>query len=150
VAAALEIIGDRWSLLIVRELRFGNHRFSAIARNTGAPRDRIAARLKSLVEAGVLEQRQGPDGSRYQGYYLTEAGRALGPAMLALMDWGDKWVVTEPAMRNTHRDHPLVITTVCETCGEPTDEREITREMVAPDWDLAGPRPVHTHPEGAA
>jgi DNA-binding HxlR family transcriptional regulator len=150
LGVALELVGDRWALLAMREVFFGNHQFNQIARNTGAPRDRIAARLKSLVEAGILEQRPGLDGSRYQGYHLTEAGRQLGPAMLALMDWGDKWVVTEPAMRQTHRDHPLAIATICETCGEPTDERDITREMVAPNWDLAGPRAAHAHPEDAA
>jgi len=60
IAASLEIVGDRWSLLAVREVLFGNHRFSEIARNTGAPRDRLAARLKSLVAAGVLERRGAP------------------------------------------------------------------------------------------
>src|SRR6476646_737026 len=58
IAAALDLIGDRWSLLAIREVMFGNHRFSEIARNTGAPRDRLAARLKTLVDAGVLERRQ--------------------------------------------------------------------------------------------
>ena len=55
MAAALDVVGDRWSLLIVREVSFGNGRFSQIATNTGAPRDRLAARLKTLVDAGVLE-----------------------------------------------------------------------------------------------
>ncbi|GAA1317720.1 winged helix-turn-helix transcriptional regulator [Pseudonocardia xinjiangensis] len=149
LAAALELVGDRWALLAMREVFFGNHQFNQIARNTGAPRDRIAARLKSLVEAGILEQRPGVDGSRHHGYHLTEAGRALGPAILALMDWGDKWVVTEPAMRKIHGDHPLAIAMVCETCGEPADESHITREMVAPNWNLAGPLAVHAHPKGA-
>src|SRR4029079_2786961 len=58
IAAALDLIGDRWSLLAVREVMFGNHRFSEIARNTGAPRDRLAARLKVLVGAGGPERRQ--------------------------------------------------------------------------------------------
>jgi DNA-binding HxlR family transcriptional regulator len=150
LAAALELVGDRWALLAMREVFFGNHQFNQIARNTGAPRDRIAARLKSLVEAGVLEQRPDPGGSRYQGYHLTEAGRELGPAMLALMAWGDKWVVTEPAMRQTHHDHPLAVATICETCGEHADEREITREMVAPHWNLAGPLAPPAHPEDVA
>ena len=52
LAAALGLVGDRWALLAVREVMFGNHRFSQIARNTAAPRDRLAARLKALVDAG--------------------------------------------------------------------------------------------------
>ena len=52
LATALELVGDRWALLAVREVMFGNHRFSEIARNTAAPRDRLAARLKALVAAG--------------------------------------------------------------------------------------------------
>ncbi|RKR89990.1 HxlR family transcriptional regulator [Micromonospora pisi] len=138
LAAALELVGDRWALVALREVFFGNHQFSQIARNTGAPRDRLAARLKDLVNAGILEQRPGVDGSRYRGYHLTEAGRDLGPAVLSLMTWGDKWAVTEPTMRQTHRDHPLVLTPICQTCGEPADESEVTREMTVPDWDLTG------------
>ena len=52
-------MGDRWALLAVREIAFGNHRFNQIARNTGAPRDRLAARLKTLVEAGILVRGEG-------------------------------------------------------------------------------------------
>ncbi|KPI18545.1 transcriptional regulator, HxlR family [Actinobacteria bacterium OK006] len=67
VTSSLELVGDRWSLLIVREVTFGNHRFSQIARNTGAPRDRLAARLRSLVDAGILDRRLAGEGARYEG-----------------------------------------------------------------------------------
>ncbi|MFC4029877.1 winged helix-turn-helix transcriptional regulator [Streptomyces polygonati] len=138
LASALELVGDRWALLALREVFFGNHRFSQIARNTGAPRDRLSARLKDLVEGGVLVRRPGPDGSRYEGYHLTEAGRDLGPVVLMLMAWGDKWAVDSPPMSQTHHDHPLVLTAICATCGTPPDERDVTREMLVPHWSLAG------------
>jgi DNA-binding HxlR family transcriptional regulator len=138
LASALELVGDRWALLALREVFFGNHRFSQIARNTGAPRDRLSARLKDLVEGGVLVRRPGPDGSRYEGYHLTEAGRDLGPAVLMLMAWGDKWTVVSPAMRQTHHDHPLVLEATCATCGDPVDDHDVTHEMVVPHWSLAG------------
>ena len=57
IAASLEVVGDRWSLLVVREVALGNHRFTEIARGTGAPRDRLTTRLRDLVDAGVLERR---------------------------------------------------------------------------------------------
>jgi DNA-binding HxlR family transcriptional regulator len=147
LAATLELVGDRWSLLAVREVFFGNHQFSRIARNTGAPRDRLAARLKALVDKGVLERRTDPDGPRYEGYYLTEAGADLGPAVLMLMAWGDKWAVTEPPMRQTHHDHPLASAMMCDTCGKPVDQHDVTREMTVPDWNLAGRVPAPTEPE---
>ena len=53
IAAALELVGERWSLLVIREIAWGSHRFSDIARGTGAPRDRLSARLTALVAAGV-------------------------------------------------------------------------------------------------
>ena len=138
LASSLELVGDRWALLAVREVIFGNHQFSQIARNTGAPRDRLAARLKDLVNAGVLEQRPNQDGSRYQGYYLTEAGQDLSPALIALTEWGVKWTVISPPMRQTHHDHPLIPAITCETCGEPVHEHDITREMTVPHWTLTG------------
>jgi DNA-binding HxlR family transcriptional regulator len=140
-ASALEVVGDRWSLLAVREVMFGNHRFGAIARATGAPRDRLSARLRALVEAGVLERRPSEAAPRYSGYHLTEAGRDLAPVLRALLAWGDKWAVTAPPMRFLHHDHPLTAETVCATCGEPVDAADVTREMTADGWTMAGPAP---------
>jgi DNA-binding HxlR family transcriptional regulator len=96
VAAALELIGDRWSLLVIRELVFGNSRFSELVRNIGAPRDRLAARLKTLVDAGIVERRQYSESPPRWDYHLTSAGWALRPVLQALRLWGDEWAVTEP------------------------------------------------------
>ena len=73
----------RGPLLAVREVLFGNHRFSQIARNTGAPRDRLAARLKALVRAGVLEKREYSGTPPRSDYHLTRAGRELTPVLQA-------------------------------------------------------------------
>jgi DNA-binding HxlR family transcriptional regulator len=140
VAAALEIIGDRWSLLIVREVLFGNHRFGEIARNTGAPRDRLAARLKELVAAGVLEQREYQASPPRSDYHLTKAGRDLGTVLQVLREWGDRWAVESPPVSVRHHDHELKIGGACSVCGEPVRARDLTREMHVPDWDMAGPR----------
>ncbi|MCW2491261.1 MAG: Transcriptional regulator, HxlR family [Frankiales bacterium] len=139
VAGALAVIGDRWSLLAVREVMFGNHRFSEIVRNTGAPRDRLAARLKVLVEAGVLERRQYQDSPPRSGYHLTEAGKALSPVMQALRQWGDEYVVDQPPMTLLHHDHELHGAWYCDTCGERVHGRDLDRRVNVPGWDVSGP-----------
>jgi DNA-binding HxlR family transcriptional regulator len=139
VAAALDVVGDRWALLIVREVQLGNGRFSQLARNTGAPRDRLAARLKALVAAGVLERHAYQEAPRREEYRLTEAGRELGRVTHALLDWGNRWAVTTPTVRLRHHDHDLVADLHCATCGEPVDRADVTREELAPTWDTAGP-----------
>jgi DNA-binding HxlR family transcriptional regulator len=124
IAAALELVGDRWALLAVREVSLGNSRFSDIARGTGAPRDRLTARLNALVGAGVLERRPYSTAPPRSGYHLTPAGRDLVPVLQALLLWGERWAADEPAVRlhhatTDHGDHPVDGTWTCRTCGEP-------------------------------
>src|SRR6201992_2935974 len=99
VAAALNVVGEKWALLAIREIAFGNRRFDAIARNTGAPRDRLAARLKALQAAGVVERRPYQERPARFEYFLTDAGRDLVPVINALREWGDRWA---------REDRPLV------------------------------------------
>ena len=102
VAATLELVGERWSLLVVREVALGEHRFSGIVAGTGAPRDRVAARLRSLTEAGVLERRQYQSGPDRFDYHLTASGRDLLPVLGALLTWGRAHAV---APDDPERDH---------------------------------------------
>lgn len=140
LAAALELIGDRWSLLIVREVSFGNGRFTQLVRNTGAPRDRLAARLKSLVDAGILERHAYQDAPRRQEYRLTPAGRDLIPVIGAIRNWGSTWAVTSQTMQVMHHDdHPLTPKTYCTTCEEIVQAEDTTMEPLSPGWTLAGP-----------
>ena len=127
IAAALEVVGDRWSLLAVREVSFGHHRFSEILEGTGAPRDRLAARLKALVAEGVLERRQYQEAPARFDYHLTEAGKDLVPVLRALMAWGDRWVVEEPPVTLLHHDHVLDVQPVCRTCGEAVRSPDVHR-----------------------
>jgi DNA-binding HxlR family transcriptional regulator len=129
IAAALEVVGDRWSLLAVREVSFGHHRFTEILDGTGAPRDRLAARLKALVAAGVLERRQYQDAPPRLDYHLSRAGKDLLPVLRALMAWGDRWVVDEPPVTLLHHDHELVSETTCATCQEPVRNRDVSRRL---------------------
>lgn len=137
VAATLELVGDRWSLLIVREIVFGNRRFSQIARNTGAPRDRLAARLKSLVSNGILEKRE-YQVTRFE-YHLTEAGKELAPLLIGFLAWGDRWAVDEPPMIVEHHGHQVQATTMCGVCGEAIDGRDLHWTSHTPGWSMAGP-----------
>ena len=77
IADALELVGERWSLLVLRELGFGVHRFKDIQVNTGAPRETLALRLRKLEEAGVIERRRYCDRPPRDEYVLTAAGREL-------------------------------------------------------------------------
>jgi DNA-binding HxlR family transcriptional regulator len=140
LAAALGLVGDRWALLAVREVMFGNHRFSEIARNTAAPRDRLAARLKALVAAGILERRPYQSSPPRHDYHLTAAGRELLPALHALRAWGDKWAVDKPPLRVEHHGHPVRTQVICATCGERVREDDVDYISTVPDWDLPGLR----------
>ncbi|MGZ0199419.1 winged helix-turn-helix transcriptional regulator [Streptomyces sp. RM1] len=97
IADALDIVGERWSLLVLRELGFGVHRFKDIQVNTGAPRETLAVRLRKLEEAGVIERRRYCERPPRDEYVLTEAGQALAPVLLALRQWGERYVT--PALR---------------------------------------------------
>ncbi|NMD54290.1 MULTISPECIES: winged helix-turn-helix transcriptional regulator [Tsukamurella] len=92
IADALEVVGDRWSLLIVRELFYTQRRFTEIARNTGAPRDVLTVRLRKLVERGVIAREQYSERPPRYEYRLTEVGRALSPVLLTLKRWGHEHV----------------------------------------------------------
>jgi DNA-binding HxlR family transcriptional regulator len=136
IAAALEVVGDRWSLLAVREVSFGNHRFTEILAGTGAPRDRLTARLKALVTAGVLDRRQYSTAPPRYDYHLTPAGRDLLPVLRSLMEWGDRWAVDEPPVTlvhsSTHGDHALAAELRCSACGEVVRERDLHRHVNTP------------------
>jgi DNA-binding HxlR family transcriptional regulator len=112
LAAGLEVVGERWALLVVRELALGAHRFTGIVAGTGAPRDRIAARLKTLTDAGVVERRQYQSGPDRFEYHLTRSGLALLPALEALLAWGREWAVdpADPDLTH-HRTIPRPVPT---------------------------------------
>lgn len=140
VAAALHLVGEKWSLLVVRELLLGNHRFDQLVRNTGAPRDRLAARLRALETAGVVERRAYQDRPPRYAYHLTGAGRELAPVIMALRAWGDRWFPDGPPMQLRHScGEVLDVVRVCRHCGQEVHRRDVHPEVTAPGWDLAGP-----------
>ncbi|AZG16767.1 winged helix-turn-helix transcriptional regulator [Cupriavidus pauculus] len=90
VARTLDVIGERWTLLIVRDLFDGIHRFGDLQRSLGVARNILAGRLHKLVEAGILDTQAASDGSAYQEYVLTTAGAQLFPVVVALRQWGER------------------------------------------------------------
>ena len=128
MAAALNLIGEKWSLLAVREISFGNKRFDQIARNTGAPRDRLTARLRALEAAGVVRRRRYSQHPPRYEYELTEAGREL------------RVVLQSPPAVFTHScGHDLDTAMICRHCGAELSTGDVRLRVLAPGWSRQGP-----------
>src|SRR3984893_3021051 len=126
VARTLDIVGEKWALLAVREVLLGNHRFDEMVRRTGAPRDTLAARLRTLTGAGILERRPYSDHPARFEYYLTAAGRDLYPVIVTLMRGADQPLAHEagpPLVVQHHCGHQLTAQVICQACGEPLNPR---------------------------
>jgi DNA-binding HxlR family transcriptional regulator len=143
VAATLSLVGEKWALLAIREISFGNRRFDQIARNTGAPRDRLAARLRALEAAGVIVRRRYSDHPPRYEYELTPSGEDLRTVLTALRSWGDKWAVDVPPSTFTHScGHDLDAVMTCRHCGAEVKPGELELHMLTPGWDRRGPVPA--------
>jgi DNA-binding HxlR family transcriptional regulator len=123
IARTLEIVGERWSLLVLRDMWVrGPRRFEQLQRNLAVARNILTDRLDTLVEGGVVERRlyqTRPD--RYE-YFLSDIGQELVPALLSLLTWGDRHLSGKagPPMLFQHRDHDHLADpmTVCRVCGD--------------------------------
>jgi len=121
IAGALEVIGERWSLLIVRDVFLGLRRFDEIQADLGIARNVLNTRLTKLVEQGVLERRRYTERPPRHEYRLTDKGLDLWPTMVALMQWGDRHTVPPagPPVVLEHRGCGGAVDEhrVCEQCG---------------------------------
>lgn len=99
MALAAGIIGDRWTLLILREAFHGVQRYDDMRADLGAPRSMLSDRLARLVENGLMMRRayREPGDRERHAYVLTEAGRALALTLMAMTQWGETWVLGRPA-----------------------------------------------------
>ena len=118
MALACDLLGDRWTMLIIREAFYGVSRFDDLRADLGIPRGVLSGRLRLLVEQGVLEMRpyQAPGARQRHEYVLSPCGRDLGLALIALMQWGDRHLQDEPS--------PLAITD--RASGEPLQVALVT------------------------
>lgn len=111
VARSLDVIGDWWSLLIVRDAFDGVRRFGAFQKGLGIARGMLTARLQALLDAGVLELAPASDGTAYQEYVLTPKGQNLFPVIVALRQWGEDHLYRKgerrSALVDTTRGNPV-------------------------------------------
>jgi DNA-binding HxlR family transcriptional regulator len=107
VARPLDVIGDSWSLLIIRDAFDGLRRFGQFQKSLGLAKNILSARLSSLVAHGILHTVPAADGSQHNEYVLTEKGRALFPVIVALRQWGDQYFfrADEDRFRLVDREH---------------------------------------------
>ena len=123
IARTLDMVGEWWTLLILRDLFAGMSRYDEIREDLGIASNMLAARLKRLLDAGIVERAVAPDDARSWRYGLTEKGRDLFPVVLSLMAWGDKWTAgpgRQPVLM-VHEGCGKVTAAVpsCSVCREP-------------------------------
>jgi DNA-binding HxlR family transcriptional regulator len=135
IAKSLEVIGERWSLLIVRDVMNGNRRFGEIQASLGIARNVLSARLQRLVNEDILERRAYSESPPRYEYFLTEKGLDLWPALIALLNWGDRYssgpegppkVIVHKVCGGRVSDRGI-----CESCGKVLHARD-ARQLPGP------------------
>ena len=139
IARALEIVGERWTLLIVRDALLGLRRFEEFQGSLGIARNTLSSRLESLVRSGILERRAYQERPPRREYRLTEKGRDLLPVVVTLMRWGDRWLWPpgRQPFHLVHQDcgHETRARLACQVCGGELTLSN-TRRKPAPGLDL--------------
>ena len=143
IAQALAVVGDAWSLLVVRDVAGGVHRFDALQSELGISRRTLAERLAGLVAGGVLEQRPYSTRPPRHEYHLTEAGRGLLPVLVSLQDWGTRHVLGDGTLSATAAPGSVEATRVHGLVGSTVPDLRLpahdggTYDVAAPDaWTV--------------
>jgi DNA-binding HxlR family transcriptional regulator len=136
IARAVDVVGDGWTLLLVREAGLGIRRFEHFQRHLGIGRNILTQRLQHLVDEGVFERVPYQEHPPRHEYRLTRKGHDLWPVLAALMAWGDRWEGDgkgKPVQLH-HRscDHDMHAVVTCSECGEPVRLREVSA-TIRPD-----------------
>jgi len=128
VAQCLEVIGEWWSMLIVRDAFLGIRRFDEFQSHLGISRNILATRLAALVDAGVLDKVPYQDRPVRHEYRLTDKGRDLWPVLTTMRQWGDKWAAPDGApleLVHTGCGEVTLVAHTCGACGDPIDHRSV-------------------------
>ena len=120
IARSLEVVGERWTLLIVRDAFLGLRRFDEFQRSLGIATNVLTARLDLLTETGIFARRRYQERPERFEYVLTEKGRDLYPVLVALLQWGDRYVSEVPPrlLRHGADGGKVTARVVCEVCNE--------------------------------
>jgi DNA-binding HxlR family transcriptional regulator len=132
VAKSLELIGERWTMLVVREVFLGNRRFDEMATRLDIARNVLTTRLTRLVEEGVLEKVRYQERPERFEYRLTEKGIDLWPVMVSLIQYGDRYYAPEgPPLVLKHKGCGGLVDAhrICSDCGERLTARAVTAEL---------------------
>ena len=133
IAKTLSVVGDRWTLLVLRDCFLGGRRFDEFEVSLGLSPHLLSARLSKLVEHGILKRRPYQQRPTRFEYRLTEKGRDLYPVIVSLLRWGDRWMGSEdgPPVELVHRScgHTTTPTLTCSACGDPVEARQMTARV---------------------
>jgi DNA-binding HxlR family transcriptional regulator len=144
IARTLSVVGDRWTLLILRDAFLGTRRFEAFQSELGMTRHRLADRLQKLVRHGVLRRERYQERPPRYEYRLTEKGIDLYGVVVMLAGWGDRWMAGRkgPVVERVHRGcgHVTDLRLACDHCGEPVTARDM----------IARPGPAYRTPANVA
>lgn len=135
VAQCLEIVGEWWTMLIVRDASLGVRRFDDFRERLGIARNVLAQRLAKLVAAGVLEKHRYQDHPPRYEYKLSDKGRDLWPVLTALRQWGDRYAAPHgPPVEVIHTacGKPSKFVMICEQCGERVSQRDVRAQPRRP------------------
>ncbi|MEV3970870.1 helix-turn-helix domain-containing protein [Streptomyces sp. NPDC050698] len=142
IADTLALVGEKYSLLVLREVCLGNGRFDQLVRNIGAPRDILATRLRRLVDAGILAKHLYSERPQRFEYRPTRAGLELEPVLMTLMAWGDRHLRPDgerPMVLEHSCGQALAPAVTCRACGEEVRHEDLTARPQAPGWTVTGP-----------
>ncbi|MEC9345554.1 MAG: helix-turn-helix domain-containing protein [Pseudomonadota bacterium] len=132
VARTLEVVGDWWTLLILRNAFHGMRTFDAFQQQLGISSSVLSSRLKTLTEAGVLERRRSRDDRRSFEYRLTDCGLDLYPVLISLMEWGERWAADPRGRRldliEKATGQPVAGVAVLSADGRPLSARDVRPE----------------------
>lgn len=138
VARVMDVIGDPWTPLVLRDAYHGIRRFDDFQRSLGIARNTLADRLKKLVEGGMLRPEPYQDNPPRKEYVLTEMGSDFFPVMAAMLSWGDKWLIEGLAgapvvLRHGEHSHAIEPEVTCARCHEPVTQ-ETTEFRIGPGY----------------
>jgi len=135
LARTVDIVGDWWTPLVLRECYLGTRRFDDFQRNLGIGRNILTQRLGRLVDEQMLARRPYQEHPPRHEYVLTDKGRDFFPVVAAIMRWGDRWLDDGDGpplvLHHAGCDHDMHAEVVCSACGEPLALREV-RARVRP------------------